>query len=94
MVPVFRVGDLEFFYGELSEWEKEKSASQFLQMPRPDAFKPEKPGQPDFKPVSVLLLLVSPAFSVFIKKRHWLIFHLLDFYMPYTWLSLPTSSGR
>ena len=57
---------LELFDDELSDWEKERLASQIWQMLRPDAYQPLKPVQPDFQPVSALLLPEHPALSGFV----------------------------
>ena len=57
---------LELFDDELSDWEKERLASQIWQMLRPDAYQPLKPVQPDFQPVSALLLTENPALSRFV----------------------------
>ena len=84
---------LGLFDDGLSEWEKERMASELQQTPRPDVFQTEKPGQPHFQPIAAHLTPERPPLAMFISKLSWLAFHSLDVDMAHMhWLTLPPST--
>ena len=84
---------LRLYIDGLSEWKKERMASELRQTPHPVVFQRGKPGQPLFQPLAAHLTPERPPLAMFLTERSWLVFHLLDIDMVHiNWLTLPPSA--